>query len=512
MDMELTEEISKISNEQQNGEAASDSSSKEKLHHTPHQIVAELDKYIIGQSNAKRSVAIALRNRWRRQQVEESLREEIMPNNIILIGPTGVGKTEIARRLARLAGAPFLKIEATKYTEVGYVGRDVESMIRDLTELAITMIKNEQMEIIEPKARANAEERILDLLVPPVAPAPPTPPPMMFPGVPVSTPTITGIHQAPPRTPSDVREQAELNENTRKRFREKLRAKQMEEKEVEIDVQQAPPIASMQIMGPLGGPGMDEIGQNIQDILGGMLPKKNKRRRVTIAEARAIFEQEEAAKLIDMDNVIREAIDRVESSGIIFLDEIDKVASGSKREGGSGGPDVSREGVQRDLLPIVEGSNVSTRYGIVRTDHILFIASGAFHVSKPSDLIPELQGRFPIRVELDSLTQEDFVKILTVPENALLKQYTALLATEGVEVQFAPDAIQAIARIAFEVNEAVENIGARRLHTILTTLLEQVLFDVPDIVKEKTLAINAKFVEDRLEKVVRNRDLSQYIL
>jgi len=510
--MEVNEEITTLPAERKNGvgPASEETPAKEVHHHTPHEIVAELDKFIIGQSNAKRSVAIALRNRWRRQNVPEVLREEIMPNNIILIGPTGVGKTEIARRLARLAGAPFLKVEATKYTEVGYVGRDVESMIRDLTELSITMVKSEQMEAIQPKARVNAEERILDILVPPAPQMPHGPPPMMFPGVPVSS-TITGMPQAQPRTPTQAREQAELNEHTRNRFREKLRANEMEEKEIEVDIQQAPPIASMQIMGPLGGPGMDEIGQNIQDMLGGMLPKKSKRRRVTISEARAIFEQEEAAKLIDMDNVVRDAIERVESNGIIFLDEIDKVTGGGKRDGG-GGPDVSREGVQRDLLPIVEGSNVSTRYGIVRTDHILFIASGAFHVSKPSDLIPELQGRFPIRVELDSLTQDDFVKILTVPENALLKQYTALLATEGVEVEFKPDAITAIARIAFEVNEAIENIGARRLHTILTTLLEQVLFDVPDIVKDKKLEITAAFVEERLEKVVRNRDLSQYIL
>jgi ATP-dependent HslUV protease ATP-binding subunit HslU len=499
------EEITTMTDASQTIEAPPES----KFQLTPHQIVAELDKYIIGQSNAKRSVAIALRNRWRRQHVPEVLREEIMPNNIILIGPTGVGKTEIARRLARLAGAPFLKVEATKYTEVGYVGRDVESMIRDLTELAITMVKSEQMEAAEPKAKANAEERILDILVPPMVQTPRPPPPMMFPGVPVSS-TISGMSQTQQRTPADVKEQAEVNEYTRNRFREKLRAGEMDEKEIEVDIQQAPPIASMQIMGPLGGAGMDEIGQNIQDILGGMMPKKNKRRKVPISEARTAFEQEEAAKLVDMDNVVRDAIERVESSGIIFLDEIDKIASGSRRDGG--GPDVSREGVQRDLLPIVEGSNVSTRYGIVRTDHILFIASGAFHVTKPSDLIPELQGRFPIRVELDSLTQEDFVKILTIPENALLKQYTALLATEGLEVEFTDDAIVALARIAFEVNEAIENIGARRLHTILTTLLEQVLFDVPDIVKEKHLKVTAKFVEDRLDKVVRNRDLSQYIL
>jgi ATP-dependent HslUV protease ATP-binding subunit HslU len=506
--MAKKKEIVAVAPEQTNGQE--EGIEKSDIHQfTPHEIVHELDKFIIGQSNAKRSVAIALRNRWRRKQVPEMLREEIMPNNIILIGPTGVGKTEIARRLAKLSGAPFIKVEATKYTEVGYVGRDVESMIRDLTELSITMVKSEQMKTVEPKAHINAEERILDILVPPVAPVQQAPPPMMFPGVPVSS-SITGLPQQPQRTATSAREEAQLNENTRSKFREKLRNKEMEDKEIEIDIQQAPPIASMQIMGPIG-PGMDDIGQNIQDILGGMLPKKNKRRRVTIKEARAVFEQEEAAKLVDIDAVVRDAIERVESSGIIFLDEIDKVAGGNRREGG-GGPDVSREGVQRDLLPIVEGSNVSTRYGVVRTDHILFIASGAFHVSKPSDLIPELQGRFPIRVELDSLTQEDFVKILTIPENALLKQYTALLATEGVTVEFTNDAIQAIARIAFEVNEAIENIGARRLHTILTTLLEQVLFDVPDIIKEKKMKVTAKFVEERLDKVVRNRDLSQYIL
>jgi ATP-dependent HslUV protease ATP-binding subunit HslU len=329
---------------------------------------------------------------------------------------------------------------------------------------------------------------------------------MMFPGVPVSS-TITGIPSGRSGV-NESKEEAELNERTRNRFRKKLRDKEIEDREIEIDVNQAPPIASMQIMGPIGA-GMDDIGQNLQDLLGGMMPRKNKRRRVTVADARTIFEQEEAAKLIDLDAVIREAVQRVESSGIVFLDEIDKIA-GAKREGA--GPDVSREGVQRDLLPIVEGSSISTRYGVVRTDHILFIASGAFHVSKPSDLIPELQGRFPIRVELESLTEDDFVKILTVPENALLKQYSAMLRTEGVDVEFTPDAIQSIARIAFEVNESVENIGARRLHTILTTLLDQVLFDVPDIVKEKVLHVDAAFVEDRLAKIVRNRDLSQYIL
>ena len=509
--MESILESTPVEESQKNGTTAEGDFKRKMEQLTPHQIVDELDKYIIGQANAKRSVSIALRNRWRRQNVEGSLREEIMPNNIIMIGPTGVGKTEIARRLAKLAGAPFIKVEATKYTEIGYVGRDVESMVRDLAELAITMVKSEQMKTVEPKAKANAEERILDILLPPMNVNPPMPQqqPMMFPGVPVNS-TISGLPNQH-RNTAETRDDRELNEKTRSRFREKLRNKEMEDKEIEVDITQPPPIASMQIMGPMG-PGMDDIGQNIQEMLGGMMPKKNKHRRVPIKEARGIFEQEEAAKLIDMESVTREAIDRVQSSGIIFLDEIDKIAGGSKREGGGGSPDVSREGVQRDLLPIVEGSNINTRYGVVKTDHILFIASGAFHVAKPSDLIPELQGRFPIRVELESLTEDDFVKILTVPENALLKQYTALLQTEGVNVRFTPEAIQSIAKIAFEVNESVENIGARRLHTIMTTLLEQILFDVPDIVREKDITIDPAFVEERLQKVARNRDLSQYIL
>jgi ATP-dependent HslUV protease ATP-binding subunit HslU len=506
--LEDLESVDQSSVEQASGEQSSEfiiqrGGLKEQL--TPHQVVRELDKYIIGQSNAKRSVAIALRNRWRRQQVSEVLREEIMPNNIIMIGPTGVGKTEIARRLAKLTGAPFIKVEATKYTEVGYVGRDVESMVRDLVELSIAMVKTEMTDRMQSVAEERAEERILDVLVPPIQ-QPSAPPPMMFGGLPITT----TMSSAPPRDPAAQRQEAELNEKTRKNFRKKIKKRELEEREIEIEVSQGPQISSMQIMGPFG-PGMDDVSSNIQDILGNMMPKKSKRRRVSVKDARKLFAQEEAAKMIDMDALQREAVARVENSGIIFLDEIDKIA-GKNSRGEGGGPDVSREGVQRDLLPIVEGSTVSTKYGPVKTDHVLFIASGAFHVTKPSDLIPELQGRFPIRVELESLTEDDFVKILTIPENALLKQYSALLATEGLSVEFSDEAIAAIARIAFEVNESVENIGARRLHTILTTLLEQVLYDVPDVMKEKELRITAEIVEDRLRHIARDRDLSRYIL
>lgn len=453
---------------------------------TPSEIVKELDKYIIGQTEAKRAVAIALRNRWRRQQVTDILREEIMPNNIILIGPTGVGKTEIARRLAKLSQAPFVKVEASKFTEVGYVGRDVESMVRDLVEVSVNLVKSEKGKEVQAKAEELADERVLDILIPPVRKTKPV---------------------------SDVSEDQQVNgeeneeyqnKKTREWMKLKLKSGEMDDKMIEFD-SQSPTTIGMQVLGPFG---MDDMGINIQEIMGNLMPKKRKKRKTTIKEARNIMAQEEAQKLIDMEVVQKEAIERVENSGIIFIDEIDKVAGSSKGQG----PDVSREGVQRDLLPIVEGSSVNTKYGVVRTDHILFIASGAFHVSKPSDLIPELQGRFPIRVELNSLTENDFIQILTTPQNALLKQYNALLETEGVQLNFTKDGIKEIARIATEVNEQVENIGARRLHTILTTLLDEILFDVPDIIPTDIVKIDAKFVKDKLEKIVKDRDLSKYIL
>ncbi|MEW5797751.1 MAG: ATP-dependent protease ATPase subunit HslU [Bacteroidota bacterium] len=447
---------------------------------TPSQIVKELDKYIIGQNDAKKSVAIALRNRWRRLQVPENLREDIMPNNIILIGPTGVGKTEIARRLAKLANAPFIKVEASKFTEVGYVGRDVESMIRDLTELSVVMVRSEKTAEVEQKAQHQAIERILDIVIPPVR--------------------KTKV------TEESAVTNDELNEKTRERFREKISAGDLDERVIEIETV-TDNLPAVQVMGPFN---FEEMGVNIQEMLGGILPKKQKKRKVTISEAKKILTQEEAQKLIDHDAVIKEAVRRVENSGIVFIDEVDKIAG--SRSGPSGGPDVSREGVQRDLLPIVEGSTVSTKYGPVKTDHVLFIASGAFHVAKPSDLIPELQGRFPIRVELKSLTEEDFVKILTLPQNALLKQYTELLKTEGIEITFADDAIAAIARIASQVNEEVENIGARRLHTILTTLLDDILYNSPDNIESKKLSITQVMVESKLSTIAKNRDLSRYIL
>lgn len=447
---------------------------------TPSQIVKELDKYIIGQNDAKKSVAIALRNRWRRLQVPENLREDIMPNNIILIGPTGVGKTEIARRLAKLANAPFIKVEASKFTEVGYVGRDVESMIRDLTELSVVMVRSEKTAEVEQKAHNQAIERILDIVIPPVR--------------------KTKI------TEEAAGSDDELNEKTRERFREKISAGDLDERVIEIETV-TDNLPAVQVMGPFN---FEEMGVNIQEMLGGILPKKQKKRKVTIGDAKKILTQEEAQKLIDHDAVIKEAVRRVENSGIVFIDEVDKIAG--SRSGPSGGPDVSREGVQRDLLPIVEGSTVSTKYGPVKTDHVLFIASGAFHVAKPSDLIPELQGRFPIRVELKSLTEEDFVKILTLPQNALLKQYTELLKTEGVEITFADDAIAAIARIASQVNEEVENIGARRLHTILTSLLDDILYNSPDKIESKKLSITHVMVESKLSAITKNKDLSRYIL
>jgi len=451
---------------------------------TPGEIVATLDKYIIGQHEAKKSVAIALRNRLRRQNVDDELRDEIMPNNIIMIGPTGVGKTEIARRLARLAGAPFVKVEASKFTEVGYVGRDVESMIRDLADQAVNMVRNEKSEEVREKAVALAEERLLDILLP---------------SVPAS-----GTEE----DSRDLSVEEELNRKSREKMLERLRSGRMDDRQIEMELSGDSGGGMMQIFGPLGQ--MEEIGGLMQDLMSG-LPKKRKKRRVTVAEAKKILEQEEVQKLIDMDTVVKEAVTKVENSGIVFIDEIDKIVAPTTG-GGQKGLDVSREGVQRDLLPIVEGSNVATKHGMVKTDHVLFIASGAFHVAKPSDLIPELQGRFPIRVELKSLTEEDFFCILTQPKNALIKQYRALIGTEGVELDFSEDAIREIARIAAEVNEQVENIGARRLHTIMTNLLEELMFSIPEQHTGENILIDRVFVKEKLDKLVTDRDLSSYIL
>ena len=437
---------------------------------TPREIVSELDKYIIGQNKAKRAVAIALRNRWRRQRVSPELKDEIAPKNILMIGPTGVGKTEIARRLAKLAQAPFLKVEASKFTEVGYVGRDVESMIRDLTDISIKMLNDEEKVRVIAKAEDMAEERMLDVLLP--------------------------KSNGEPETPS------ESAADTRQKLRKLLREGKLDERFVEVEVSSKN--LPIQVFSPSG---MEEMDVNLSDMLGNLFPKRTKKRKVKVPEALEILIQEEAQKLIDMDNVVKFAIDRVEQSGIIFIDEIDKV---SGRESTTG-PDVSREGVQRDLLPIIEGSTVNTKHGMVKTDHILFIGAGAFHVSKPSDLIPELQGRFPIRVELDPLTKEDFISILTEPQNALIKQYEELLKTENIELVFKEDAISEIADTAQNANDSMENIGARRLHTILERLLDEISFNAPDI-SGKRIVIDATYVTEKMEDIIKDRDLSRYIL
>ncbi|MCY3944234.1 MAG: ATP-dependent protease ATPase subunit HslU [Gemmatimonadetes bacterium] len=484
---------------------------------TPRQIVAELDKYIIGQSDAKKAVAIALRNRWRRQQVEEDLREEILPNNLILIGPTGVGKTEIARRLARLGGSPFIKVEASKFTEVGYVGRDVESMIRDLVDTAVAMVRSSREEEVEGEAERQVEERLLDLLLPDSAAAASRVgggpgavagrgPGGVGSGGQVFVAGRAG-ESASTRTadPNSDLELAERRRRTREKLRRLLRDGQLEDRTVDVDVAQGMPIGGM--MFPDGG--MEGMYFNLTETLQEMLPKRTKRRTVTVAEARRILFQEELDRLVDMDEVVNEALDRAEETGIIFLDEIDKVAGG---KGGGAAPDVSREGVQRDLLPIVEGSNVQTKYGFIRTDHILFIAAGAFHVAKPSDLIPELQGRFPIRVELKSLGAPEFARILREPQNALVLQYGALVRTEGAEVEFTDEGIREIATIAADLNDRMENIGARRLRTVLTTLLEELLFDLPEEGSGDTLVVTAPFVRSRLDRIAADGDLSRYIL
>lgn len=454
---------------------------------TPSQIVEELDKYIIGQKNAKKSVAIALRNRWRRQQVKDNMKDEIMPNNIIMIGPTGVGKTEIARRISKLANAPFVKVEASKFTEVGYVGRDVESMIRELADLSVNIVKNEKMIEVQLKAEENTEERILDILLPPVK-------------------KQTNGSSEDKKEEQDVKTE-EINSNTREKLRAQLKTGALDNRMIELNLS-TENYPMLQVLGPVG---LEEMGINLNDLFGNMMPKKSKKRKLSIGEAKKVLTHDEANKLIDMDAVIKEAAEKVENSGIVFIDEIDKVTGGGSKSS-QGGPDVSREGVQRDLLPIVEGSTVITKYGPIKTDHVLFIASGAFHTSKPSDLIPELQGRFPIRVELNSLGEEDFYKILTQPENALIKQYKALLKSENIELNFSDDAIREIAKIAAEVNEQVENIGARRLHTIMTTVLEEILFDVPDKIKKNKMEINKEYVNEKLNSIVKNRDLSRYIL
>ena len=475
----------------------------------PKKIVTELDRYIVGQDAAKKAVAIAVRNRWRRAQAPEDIRDEILPNNIIMIGPTGVGKTEIARRLARLAGAPFIKVEASKFTEVGYVGRDVESMVRELVDVSINMVREEREDEVYHVAEERAEERLLDLLLPPVPPPPPQPPAG-------ERGAGSGSGEARPlfvvSSKGDVTskplevdvETQERRRRTREKLRQQLRDHQLEERDVEIEVQQQS-FPMLEMMQPPQG--MEGPDVNWSEMLQEMMPKKKKRRTVHLHEARRILVDEELKKLVDMDDVVNEALDRVENHGIIFIDEIDKIAG----ERGTVGPDVSREGVQRDLLPIVEGSTVQTRYGYVRTDHVLFIAAGAFHISKPSDLIPELQGRFPIRVELGPLSEDDFVRIMTEPENALTKQYAALVAAEGATLEFTAEGVREIARVAGKANERMENIGARRLHTVLTALLEEVLFELPDY-PTKRIVFDAPQVRERLQKILEDEDLRRYIL
>jgi len=453
---------------------------------TPREIVSELDKYVVGQNAAKRAVAIALRNRMRRQKLSPELAEEIMPKNIIMIGPTGVGKTEIARRLARLANSPFLKVEASKFTEVGYVGRDVESIVRDLAEIAIDMVREERLEEVEDKAEINAEERLLDLLLPPT---------------PASAPSA-GLALGT----GDGERGADSQSRTREKLRQQLREGKLDERTVELDVRER----SMPAFEIISNQGVEEMDINIKDMLPNIFGQRTKKRKMKVSEAFEYLIQEEEQRLIDMDQVTRTAVERVEQSGIVFLDEIDKIAG---REGGHG-PDVSREGVQRDILPIVEGTTVNTRYGMVRTDHILFIAAGAFHVSKPSDLIPELQGRFPIRVELQSLTIEDFIKILTEPKSSLVKQYTALLETEGLKLEFTRDALDEIANFAFRVNESTENIGARRLHTIMERVLDEISFSAPEMAKDHKdkVVIDSEYVKKMVADIAKDQDLSRYIL
>ena len=465
-------------------------------HLTPRETVAELDKYIVGQKDAKRAVAIALRNRWRRQQIPEILRDEIAPKNIIMIGPTGVGKTEIARRLAKLTASPFLKIEASKFTEVGYVGRDVESMVRDLMELAVAQVKAEERDKVQAKAEAAVEERLLDLLLPGSNPEPGSD----------GLGDENVIEMAADRSPEITTPTFEKSDGgkTREKLRSMLRAGRLDDRLVELEVSQR----STPVVEIFSAAGMEEMDFNFKDMLGNLFPGKTKQRKVKLAEAREYLLQEEAGRLIDMDRVVEEARRKVEQNGIIFLDEIDKIVG---RDGGTRGPDVSREGVQRDLLPIVEGTTVNSKYGMLRTDHILFIASGAFHVSKPSDLIPEMQGRFPIRVELHSLGAEEFERILTEPENALIKQYRALLDTEGIRLTFTSEAVKEIAGLATKVNERTENIGARRLHTVMEKLLEEISFTAPDLANQE-ITITDAYVRERLAALIEDEDLSRYIL